>query len=58
MEFCVLAMNLGLMFFNVRDNVNLMFSDFLNTYLRIFNHNFPYKSIFKPKNSILDNYCS
>jgi hypothetical protein len=32
--------------FNIRDDVNLMFSNFLNTYIRVFNHSFPYKMYF------------
>jgi hypothetical protein len=33
--------------FNINDDVNLMFSNFVNTYLRIFNHSSPYKNIFQ-----------
>jgi hypothetical protein len=29
--------------FTIEDNVNLMFNNFLNAYLIIFNHSFPYK---------------
>jgi hypothetical protein len=29
--------------FTIADDVNLMFNNFLNTYLIIFNHSFPYK---------------
>jgi hypothetical protein len=29
--------------FTTKDDVNLMFNNFLNTYLIIFNHSFPYK---------------
>jgi hypothetical protein len=30
--------------FNLNDDLNSIFSNFLNTYLRIFNNNFPYKT--------------
>jgi hypothetical protein len=29
--------------FTIEDDVNLMFNNFLNAYLIIFNHSFPYK---------------
>jgi hypothetical protein len=32
--------------FNIRDDVNLMFNNFLNTYIRVFNHSYPYKMYF------------
>jgi hypothetical protein len=32
--------------FNIRDDVNLMFNNFLNTYIKVFNHSFPYKMYF------------
>jgi hypothetical protein len=35
--------------FNISDDVNLMFNNFLNTYTRIFNHSFPYKMYFLNK---------
>jgi hypothetical protein len=35
--------------FNINDDVNLMFNTFLNIYLRLFNHSFPYKKYFPNK---------
>jgi hypothetical protein len=32
--------------FNISDDVNLLFNNFLNTYIRIFNHSFPYKTYY------------
>jgi hypothetical protein len=37
--------------FAIEDYVNLMFNDFLNTYLIIFNHSIPYKKHFSKQKS-------
>jgi hypothetical protein len=38
--------------FNISDDVNLMFNNFLNTYPRIFNYSFPYKMYYSHKNKL------